>query len=378
VTPLLEQNVIEDQHLSSPYRCVTSSSTGICCNIADYIIAKEFRFKRLSAFFSMAHALQALRREGGFPTMPKAHRPSHQESTHRGSSGGERPSPSERLKQLQVELDQHNAHIDHLSKQRDALATDITDLSTNVSEVQTTLSTYAGAFQDLQSRLQSLQYFFDLKNRMASAAIGDLKAPIDELIRDFQHDIERMQKRLSELKDERDAAQKESENAASDQAKLQQRYDTLNQYQAKLTAQLTDMEDMRSQITQYDDKNDAASMYFLLLEFRNELRDTHIISQQRLAAELREKLGELEAAKEQARAKSAAYNVLDAEYNAHSATLQAKLSGRRDQLLAAVQALLLQPTSATASTAATATGSAGATAGSAAATSGSNVTSVQK
>jgi chromosome segregation ATPase len=309
--------------------------------------------------------------------MSKAHRPSHQEATHRGSSGGERQNPSERLKQLQIELAQHNNHIDHLSKQRDALATDIADLSSNVSEVQATLSTYAGAFQDLQTRLQSLQYFFDQKNKMASAAIGDMKAPIDELIRDFQHDIERMQRRLSELKDERDAAQKESENAASDQAKLQQRYDTLNQYQPKLTAQLTDMENLRSQITQYDDKNDAASMYFLLLEFRNELRDTYIISQHKLAAELREKLGELEAAKEQARAKSAAYNVLDAEYNAHLATLEAKLSGRRDQLLAAVQALSLQPTSTTASTAATATGSAGATAGIAAGP-GSNVTSVQK
>ena len=80
-------------------------------------------------------------------------------------------------------------------------------------------------------------------------------------------------------------------------------------------------------------------MYFLVHEFQHTLSSTEIIPQHKLALQLRHTLGELEAAKENSRAKSATYNALAAEYTAHEATLQAKQQARRDQLLAAVQAL---------------------------------------
>jgi chromosome segregation ATPase len=131
--------------------------------------------------------------------MAKTQPPGDYEIQHRDSSGVEPPNPNERLQQLQSELSQHNARIDHLSKQRDALQTDITDLTANWTEVKTTLANYAAALQDLESRLQALQYFFEQKDKMVLAAIGEEKDPIDELIRKFDHEIETMMRRLTEL-----------------------------------------------------------------------------------------------------------------------------------------------------------------------------------
>jgi chromosome segregation ATPase len=283
--------------------------------------------------------------------MAKAQSPSDYETPHRDSSSGEPSDPNERLQQLQSELGQHNARIDHLSKQRDALQTDITDLTANWTEVKTTLANYAGALPGLESRLQALQYFFEQKDKMVLAAIGEEKGPIDELIRKFDHEIEMMSRRLTELGEKRDAAQKESAHAADAQAKLQNDFDSLNQYQQSATAKLTDMENLRSQITAFDDKNDVASMYFLIHEFQHTLSSTEINPQHKLALQLRQTLGKLEAAKENSRAKSAAYNELAAEYTAHEATLQAKEQARRDQLLSAVQAMCPPQPASTASAA---------------------------
>lgn len=271
--------------------------------------------------------------------MPKAQRSADYETSHRDSPGVEPPDPGERLKQLQIELVQHDARIDHLSKQRDALKTDITDLTTNWTEVRTTVAKYGGTLQNFEQRLQALQYFYDQKDKMVLAAIGDLKSPIDELIRNCDHEIETMSKRLEELGEKRDAAQEESVDADQAQARLQSKFDDLNQYEQHVTGKLTDMENLRSEITAFDDKSDVASMYFLVHEFRHTLNGTEIKSQHKLASELRHTLAELEAAKENSRTKTATYNALAAEYTAHQAALDANQKSRRDDLLAAVQAM---------------------------------------
>jgi chromosome segregation ATPase len=275
--------------------------------------------------------------------MSQIQQPSPYDTANRGGGNIEPPDPNERLKQLQIELDQHNARIDHLSKQRDALNTDLTDLSTAVTAAKTTLTHYGSALQDLESRLHALQYFYDQKSKMILAAIGDKKGPIDELIRDFDHEIERMQARLRELGEMQDAAQKESQEATAVQTARQADYDAINQYQQNTTAKLTDMEGLRTQITQADENNDVASMYLEVLELHGRLRETQVVSQHQLAVDLRQRLGELEAAKEHARAKTAAYNAVQADYSAHLATLQAKQAGRRAKLLAEVQAMFPAP-----------------------------------
>ena len=270
--------------------------------------------------------------------MPRAQRPGDDETLPRESPGVEPTDPNERLKQLQDELTQNKSRIEHLNQQAGALQTDITDLSANVAEIQRTNSNYAGALLDLESRLQSLQYFFEQKHKMVLAAIGEWKDPINEMIREYDHEIEKMEKRAEDLGAKQDAAQKESAEAAKAQARSQKEFDKLNQSQQTVTAKLTDMENLRSQITVFDDKSDVASMYFLIYEFQHTLSNTEIISQHKLGLELRHGLARLEAVKENSRALTAAYNALASEYAAHEATLQTKQKTRRDQLLAAVQA----------------------------------------
>lgn len=269
--------------------------------------------------------------------------------------GSEPPDPMERLKELNIELTQEQARQTHIGQQVTNLQADITDLTKTVAEVKAALTDYGGQIKDLESRLHSQQYFYDQKNKMIMGAIGDKKRPIDELIGEFDHELETMQTRLAELNDKVISAQQESQRAAADQTEKQTDYDNAKAYTSDVLAKLSDLDTLRTSITTADDATDDASMYFLVLEFQNTLDSTQIISQHRLALDLRHRLGELEEAKERARIKSAAFNGLQTEATALQATLDGKRTGRRQSLLAEVQALFpVQPaTSPAASTSAT-------------------------
>jgi chromosome segregation ATPase len=250
--------------------------------------------------------------------------------------GTEPPDPNERLKHLQHELDEHVHKIDHLSKQRDALQIDINDLQTTVAQAKTTVTNYGAGLKDLQTRLQALQYFYDQKHRMVLAAIGERKAPIDDLIHEFDLELERMQDRLRELQEREHAAKVESDEANRTQTTRQDAYDKTTGSQQRITDSITAMEQLRAQITQADDMTDVASMYFLLLEFHTRLSVTQIVSQHELSMELRQNLEELETAKEIARTKSATLSKLQDEYNTHHTDLQNKRANRLTVLLAEV------------------------------------------
>jgi chromosome segregation ATPase len=271
------------------------------------------------------------------------HRPGLYDPAYRGGGGSEPPDPNERLKQLKSELEEHTDRIDRLTKQRDALNDDVKDLSASVAAVKTAVTNYGTALPDLEARLHALQYFYEQKSKMVLAAIGDKKGPIDDLVRDFDHELDRMQDRLRELGEKQEEAQEESDEAARAQKERQDAYDKVNSYQTSVSANLTDLETLRGQVTKADDNSDVASMYYLVLEFHAELRETHVISQHQLSLELRQKLAELEAAKEHARSKSAALSTLQGEYTAHKKALDDKRDGRRAALLAAVQAMFPPP-----------------------------------
>lgn len=269
--------------------------------------------------------------------MAKPPRPRLDEEPSQGYEYSDLPDPSERLKQLQLELNEHNDHIARLQRQAGALQTDIGDLETTVKQVETAVTSYGGALKDLHKRLHALNYFNDQKSKMIHAAIGEKKGEIDELIRNFDLELARMEERLSELREGLNVAQRESDEAVQNQADRQKDYDAYNNFQQTLTSNLTDLETLRSEITQADDKTDVATMYFFMSEFHKTLADTRIISQHQLSSELRQKLGELEAAKEYARAKSAGLSAAQADYTNHETALNTKRTNRRTALLAEVQ-----------------------------------------
>ena len=110
------------------------------------------------------------------------------------------------------------------------------------------------------------KYFFEQKLKMVEAAIGHRKA-IDELISEFQDEVDRMSKRLEDLAERRDVAQAESTLATNAETTLQNEYDLLTQYQQTVTAKLTDGRTCCG-IMQADTVNDMPSMYFLVLELK--------------------------------------------------------------------------------------------------------------
>jgi chromosome segregation ATPase len=275
--------------------------------------------------------------------MARPLRSGQDEQLAQSSENVELLDPSERLKQLQAELNQHNSHIDHLSKQRDVLQTDISGLSTTVEQVKTTVTNYGTGLKDLHNRLQALEYFYHQKSKMVLAAIGERKSLIDDLIRGYDDELARMDDRLHELDERQKAALAESTHVANVNDERQHEYDLATDLQQDLTTKLTEMEALRADITTADDTTDAASMYFLTLEFHSRMRNTKILSQHELSLELRQKLGELEAAKERARAKTAALSTAQAEYMAYKAELDAKRADRRANLLAEIKTLFPVP-----------------------------------
>lgn len=265
--------------------------------------------------------------------MTQMHRPNPPDPPPGRTGTAEFIDPAERLKQLQIELAQQEAKLGHIGKQRDELKADIDDLAKTVDEVKTTLSDYGGEVKDLETRLHGLQYFYDQKHKMVMAAIGEKRDLIDDRIRQFDHETDRIGERLEQLRDMRDTAQQDSERADAFQQEKQADYDAVKEYKTATENRLAEMETLKASITQADEKNDIGSMYFLILEFRWVLEHTRILSQNHLAHDLKEELSELEAAKEDARTKKAAWDNLKAEYDAHKATLDARVAARRQHLL---------------------------------------------
>jgi chromosome segregation ATPase len=275
--------------------------------------------------------------------MPPKTQRSGQDEPRQGSENVEPLDPSERLIQLQAELTQHNSRIDHLSKQRDVLQTDISGLVTTVEQVTTTVTNYGAGLKDLHNRFQALEYFYHQKNKMVLAAIGERKALIDDLIRAYDDEIARMSDHLHELNGRQNAAQAESTHAASVLDERQDEYDISTDVQQDVTNKLLELEGLRANITKADDTTDAASMYFLTLEFHAKVRETKILSQHEVSLELRQKLGELEAAKEHARSRTAALGTVQAEYTAYKAKVDAKISDRRKNLLTEITTVFPVP-----------------------------------
>jgi len=252
----------------------------------------------------------------------------------------------DRLNQLNIELAERQSRLKHLDKETQDLQADISELQKTVEDVKATLADYATKLKDLQTRLHSLQYFYDQKHKMIMAAIGDKKGPIDELIREYDHEIEHMQGRLEELGESLAKATEESHRSDAVQNTKQNDYNEAKAYTQDVKGKLDDMDALRTSITKADDATDVASMYFEVLEFHNVLAKTEIVSQHELASDLKQKLGELEAAKEHARVRSAAMNNLQTEYNSQQTKLQNKISGRRQALLTAIQAMFPVPAAA--------------------------------
>jgi archaellum component FlaC len=257
----------------------------------------------------------------------------------RGTTPPEATDPGERLKQLRIELTQQQSRRDHIARQLDELQTDITDLEQTVGEVATTLSDYANEIKNMHTELHGLHYFYDQKTKMVAAAIGDKKDPIDDAIQSFDQETERLKDHLEGLARARDEARAESVRADAIQADKQTAYDGYKNYKQDTHAKLQDLETLRTASTQADEATDIATMYFLILEFKHVLHGTHIVSQHQLALDLKEKLSQLEAAKEDARQKKAVWNELSTNYDAQNATLVERLKGRRAALLAIVQKL---------------------------------------
>jgi chromosome segregation ATPase len=302
-------------------------------------------------------------------------------STHRPNpsehqKGGEPPDPTERLTQLKIELDQHTSRIDHLTKQRDDLQTDINDLGQTVTEVKATLTDYGSQIKDLETSLHGLRYFYDQKHKMVMAAIGDKKGPIDEIIREFDYETERLQERLSELNEMLAGAKQESQKATAHQEARQSEYDYVKGYKQRITDHIADLNNLQTSITQADNSSDIASMYFEVLEFHDVLEGTHLISQHQLAMELRQKLGELEQSKEHARSKTAELNRLQTEQTAHQSTLTTRIAGRRQTLLTSIQTMFPAPSKT--APAATATSTPSGTAAAPATTSAASPSTPQK
>ncbi len=249
-----------------------------------------------------------------------------------------RPDPGRKLQQLTVELKRKQAEIDTLTKQTSDLQTDINGLKATVAEVTQVLSTYGDNITKLRKDRDDLEFFLEQKSKMVAAAVLDKKDAIDRIIRDYDLALQEQGQKVGGLGTRTEEAQEHYQEAADLAQQRQQQYDTAKAVQQTITNALTELQTLRTSIVSADDKTDVASMYFLTLEMRHVMHHTHIPSQGQLADTLNEALAGLEEAKEQARARKAAWDTLKLEHDSEKKKLDDLNANRRKDILAAIQA----------------------------------------
>jgi chromosome segregation ATPase len=213
-------------------------------------------------------------------------------------------SPEERLEELKRQLQQHDDRLGSLTKERDALKTDVEALSKSVDEIGKASAAYGKGVAALGEEWKGASAYHKTKAQMVEAALGEeKKKTADERIAAFAKKLADKRTRVGEAEAAAAAAAGEYEKARKAFEEKQRAYDETKDRLKSLGNNLQAIKGYRAQIEKYDDQGKPAHMYVIVLELKKTLDRTQVKSREDFEKELKQAWQELEAAREEARQK---------------------------------------------------------------------------
>lgn len=245
-------------------------------------------------------------------------------------------TPPERLKKLQGDLKDDEDKLSTLTKQRDALKSDVDALTKTVAEIDTAKTNFGKGFPGLDEEQKRLdKYQVDMNKATDSLLGAEKKAKVVEKIKDVEKKIADQQTAVGTAQTAVNTTGDEARAAQADLDKKQKDYDDYKTLEKDIGNNLQKVNDFKKKVDQLNDIPKAASMYVYLREMRNILDQTNVPKAEDFEKVLIQRWTLLDAAKEKARTTKLAADAAKTQLAAAEATLAALKKSRVDDLIAA-------------------------------------------
>jgi DNA repair exonuclease SbcCD ATPase subunit len=214
---------------------------------------------------------------------------------------------------------------------------DISVLQTGISDIEQTVKAYTQAVQSAGD-LDALQSFIHRENDMAVAAVGAGKRVVDEIVKDYDTDLEHQTKNVGDLQKYHDQAASDYAQAQKTAADKQAAYDQLKSLVARFQAWVADVKNLKTQVLAAADTGNYGAMYFLVGEMKSVAAKLEAApSADDFRNQLTNALSDLQQAKKDMRNKKAKLDDLTAQLAAAQKALSSAQAGRRAALLDAIK-----------------------------------------
>lgn len=245
-------------------------------------------------------------------------------------------TPAERLKKLQGDLKDDEDKLSTLTKERDALKSDVDALAKTVGEIETAKTNFGKGFPNLDEEKKRLDKYQGDMNTAAKSLLGPEKeakvvakiGEVEKKITDQEIAVSAAQTQVNTTGDAARAAQ-------DDLDKKQKDYDDYKTLEKDIGSNLQKLNDFKKKVDQLNDVPKAAGMYVYLREMRRILDQTDVPTPEQFKAKLESRWTLLDAAKEKARTTKLAADAAKTQLASAEATVAALKKSRLDDLITA-------------------------------------------
>jgi hypothetical protein len=290
--------------------------------------------------------------QGGYPTPPPTGSypaPTQPGPTQYGPGpGAPQPMPNEctkpkdQLAEMESALTKRVAELEALTNQKDSLQKDIDALKPTVADYADKVTEYKEKCKDVKDKKSILDQYGASKGPMLEAAVKDKKPQILHCIGSVDNWIAQWKQYSETLAAKADQAETASAAAAEEATEAQERYDTLKNTLADLTAVLDGLNETRKEIEAEEEKDEklkTARMYVLFIELMNKLASLKIRTPEEFELELCMAWGQLSTAKSAARDAAAAATAAKDAAEAAAAKYAEYNGKRREKIFACIDRL---------------------------------------
>ena len=251
-----------------------------------------------------------------------------------GHEAGGYGKPSEELAGLKTKLEDRQAEIAALSKQRDTLKQDIDGLETAVTELTQIVAAYELVSKAIEKDKRDLDLYVATKTPMLEVAVKEKKDTIEQIIEEADCEIQDARGRLEQLDAAAQEAAQTLEAAKANEEQERTSYNALKDGYKQIEAKLKQLKTLRDTIEKdYDDTNKMAGMYFLLKELKAELASIQILSKDELEQALYAAWNRLKKAKNYLRAMTASNDAAKDAAAREKKNLEGLVTNRRKNIL---------------------------------------------
>lgn len=244
--------------------------------------------------------------------------------------------PVEKLKKLQAQLQSNDQQLGALTKERDALKTDVESLTKSVEEINKAEAAYVRALTGLNDDKNKLKDYHAKLAMMLDGVLGPKKANVAEKIKQVEKKITDKINNVETAKGNFDKTAKGALDAQADLDAKQQAYDSYKNLQKELGDKIQKMQTFKTIIDKFDDAK-PASMYVFLQELKVVLDTAEVPDQVAFETELNKRWRQLDEAKESTREKKLAAEAAKGVWASEQANLAGLVKSRVDDLLKATE-----------------------------------------